>query len=87
MQKIIFLGEVIVYPDKEPESVADGIEILVFREFCRRYNMTLNISIVDDGWGDVYPNRSATGLYAGIMADRLDCSCGKNILIKILNEV
>ncbi|XP_058125295.1 glutamate receptor-like [Anopheles ziemanni] len=52
---------------------ADGTELLMFLEFCYRYNCTLEIEVFPEGaWGSVYPNGSTDGLVGSIIDRQAD---------------
>nr|XP_049466728.1 glutamate receptor ionotropic, kainate 5-like [Anopheles coluzzii] len=52
---------------------ADGTEILMVLELCRRHNCTLEIELVANSqWGQVYPNGSADGLIGSLIDRRSD---------------
>uniref|UniRef100_A0A182NB83 Uncharacterized protein n=1 Tax=Anopheles dirus TaxID=7168 RepID=A0A182NB83_9DIPT len=52
---------------------ADGTEILMVLELCRRHNCTLEIELVANSeWGQVYPNGSANGLIGSLIDRRSD---------------
>lgn len=57
---------------------ADGIEIRIYREYCNRYNITLNISIDENLWGDVYDNHSGSAMFGSLLSDKIDAICGNN---------
>lgn len=66
-----------IYPNKEPETTIDGIEIQIFREYANRYNITLNV-IIDPGvWGDIFDNRTGTGVYGNVVENKCDVGIGK----------
>ncbi|XP_053663314.1 glutamate receptor ionotropic, kainate 5-like [Anopheles marshallii] len=52
---------------------ADGTEILMILELCRRHNCTLEIELVANSeWGQVYPNGSSDGLIGSLIDRRSD---------------
>uniref|UniRef100_A0A182YM20 Ionotropic glutamate receptor C-terminal domain-containing protein n=1 Tax=Anopheles stephensi TaxID=30069 RepID=A0A182YM20_ANOST len=52
---------------------ADGTEILMVLELCRRHNCTLEIELVANSeWGQVYPNGSSDGLIGSLIDRRSD---------------
>uniref|UniRef100_A0A182RVR8 Ionotropic glutamate receptor C-terminal domain-containing protein n=1 Tax=Anopheles funestus TaxID=62324 RepID=A0A182RVR8_ANOFN len=52
---------------------ADGTEILMILELCRRHNCTLEIELVANSeWGEVYPNGSSDGLIGSLIDRRSD---------------
>ncbi|XP_044729510.1 uncharacterized protein LOC123292862 [Chrysoperla carnea] len=66
----------IIYPNKELKEVADGIEIRLFREYGKRYNITLNITVEENLWGQIYYNRTGTFMYGRLLEDKIDCMHG-----------
>ncbi|XP_052892974.1 glutamate receptor ionotropic, kainate 5-like [Anopheles moucheti] len=52
---------------------ADGTELLMILELCRRHNCTLEIELVANSeWGQVYPNGSSDGLIGSLIDRRSD---------------
>ncbi|XP_044735607.1 uncharacterized protein LOC123297863 [Chrysoperla carnea] len=67
---------VIVYPNKEPATIVDGIEVQIFREYANRYNIILNFTINENAWGKIYTNRTGDGVYADVIESRFNAAIG-----------
>lgn len=70
------LDDVLVYPNKEPEFIAEGIDIRVVREYANRHNFTLQFKIEHELWGEVYPNRTGFGLFGSLVELKADVGIG-----------
>lgn len=69
----------IVYPNKKPKTIADGLEVEILREYANRFNITLNITLEPRNWGDIFKNRTGTGVYGNVAENKHNVAIGKKI--------
>lgn len=69
---------VMVYPYTQPETLLDGVEVRILREYATRYNITLNFTIETEDLGEIYPNQTGTGFLGAMVENRYDICIGTN---------